>query len=184
MACTGFSGAVLIRSTLCSLRDFSTLEPLLQMALVSFVLGLVFAGIELWTQSTPDYDLEGASVETFSARVLEVGPGRILLEEAEGGEVLALTIARGISQLNADPARFKGQTLTVSHLRHYLLSCSREGEALCRARCSSASSCRDSRREYESSLSMLYGAWAVTLASLGAYAWGRRGRRPWRVGGE
>lgn len=167
-----------MQSTSASLRHFASLAPLLQVALLSFVLGLVFALMQVWMLNLSDDGLEGASVETFSAKVLSVEPGRIQLEETEGGEVLTLNIVRGISQLNVDAARIIGQTLTFSRLRDYLLSCSRQGEALCHERCATASSCRDSRREYESSLSLLGVAWAISLASLGFYAWSRRGQNP------
>jgi len=75
----------LIRSTLCSLRNFSALAPLLQVALVSFVLGLAFALIEVWSGTQVDYGLEGASPDSLGARVIAVEAGALLVEDLDSG---------------------------------------------------------------------------------------------------
>ncbi|MFJ7140426.1 hypothetical protein [Pseudomonas protegens] len=156
----------MIRSTLCSLRNFSTLEPLLQVALVSFVLGLVFALIEAWTCNLVDYGLEGASPDSLSARVLAVEAGALLVEQLDTGERQRLRLNRDLSQLQVPLTQLTGQTLVLSHLRGYLLSCSRDDQPWCTAQCFNAEQCQERLRGRESSLGMLCFTWLVSLACM------------------
>ncbi|MGC5703581.1 hypothetical protein J4P02_25630 [Pseudomonas sp. NFXW11] len=156
----------MIRSTLCSLRNFSTLDPLLQVALVCFVLGLVFALIEAWTCTQLDYGLEGASPDSFSARVVAVEEGTLLVEALDTGERQRLRLNRELTRLQVPFAQLPGQTLLLSHLRGYLLSCSHDDQTWCSAQCPNAEQCQDRLRQRESALGPLYFCWLASLACL------------------
>ncbi|AQT12045.1 hypothetical protein [Pseudomonas protegens] len=153
----------MIRSTLCSLRNFSALAPLLQVALMSFVLGLVFALIQAWTCTQLDYGLEGASPDSLRARVIAVEAGALLVEELDTGERQRLRLNRELTRLQLPLAQLPGQTLVLSHLRGYLLSCRRDDQPGCSALCSSAAECQQRLRQGDSCVGMLGFAWLVSL---------------------
>jgi len=154
----------LIRSTLCSLRNFSALAPLLQVALVSFVLGLAFALIEVWSGTQVDYGLEGASPDSLGARVIAVEAGALLVEDLDSGERQRLRLSRELTRLQVPLEQLSGPPLVLSHLRGYLLACTRDGQPWCVARCFSAEQCQQRLRERESCLGMLVFAWFTSLA--------------------
>ncbi|WP_051586123.1 hypothetical protein [Pseudomonas sp. PH1b] len=154
----------MIRSTLCSLRNFSSLGPLLQVALVSFAVGLAFALIEAWTCNGLDYGLEGASLDSLRARVVAVETGALLVEDPDSGERQRLRLVRELTQLQVPLSQLPGQTLVFSHLRGYLLQCSRDAQPWCSAQCSSAEQCQERLRQSQSSLGMLGFAWLASLA--------------------
>ncbi|NBF12479.1 hypothetical protein [Pseudomonas sp. Fl4BN1] len=156
----------MIRSTLCSLRNFSTLAPLLQVALVSFVLGLAFALIQAWTCNLQDYGLEGASPDGLMARVVAVEAEALLIEEIDSGERQRLRLNRDFTQLKVPLSQLSGQVLALSHLRGYLLSCLHDDQEWCRAQCSRADQCQERLRQRESALGMLCFAWFTSLACL------------------
>ncbi|MCO7572311.1 hypothetical protein NJH78_20205 [Pseudomonas chlororaphis] len=156
----------MIRSTLCSLRNFSTLAPLLQVALVSFVLGLVFALIEAWTSTRVDYGLEGASPDSLSARVVAVEAGALLVEDLDSGERQRLRLSPELTRFQVPLEQLSGQPLVLSHLRGYLLGCTRDDQPWCVARCDSAEQCQQRLRERESCLGMLGFAWLASLVCL------------------
>lgn len=164
----------MIRSTLCSLRNFSALAPLLQVALVSFVLGLVFVLIEAWTSTLVDYGLEGASPDSLSARVVRVEAGALLVEDLDSGERQRLRLSPELTRLQVPLAQLPGQPLVLSHLRGYLLGCTRDDQLWCVARCDSAEQCQQRLRERESCLGMLGFAWLGSLVCLLAHGLGSR----------
>lgn len=164
----------MIRSTLCSLRNFSALAPLLQVALLSFVLGLVFVLIEAWTSSLVDYGLEGASPDSLSVRVVRVEAGTLLVEDLDSGERQRLRLSPELTRLQVPLAQLPGQPLVLSHLRGYLLGCTRDDQPWCVARCDSAEQCQQRLRERESCLGMLGFAWLGSLVCLLAHGLGSR----------
>lgn len=154
----------MIRSTLCSLRNFSALAPLLQVALVSFVLGLAFVLIEAWSGTQVDYGLEGASPDSLSARVIAVEAGALLVEDLDSGERQSLRLNRELTRLQVPLQQLSGQPLVLSHLRGYLLACAHDDQPWCVAQCFSAEQCQQRLREGESCLGMLALAWFTSLA--------------------
>lgn len=171
----------MIRSVLCSLRDFSRLPLLLQAAWLSLALGLFFLVLYLWVFNLVDYGLDGASVESLTGKVLYVDRGGVLVEDADSGEYTRLKAIRGISYLNADADRLLGHTVTFTHLRDALLMCTLDDQPLCNAQCASAMECLDSRRERESPSGMLGMAFGSSLVCFGLH-WARRRRAVPRAG--
>ncbi|MGE7959646.1 hypothetical protein ACQKQA_24300 [Pseudomonas sp. NPDC089530] len=159
----------MIRSVLCSLRDFSRLPLLLQAAWLSFGLGLFFVLLYLWVFNLVDYGLDGASVESLTGKVLYVDRGGVLVEDADSGEYTRLKVVRGISYLNADHDRLLGHRVSFTHLRDALLTCNLDGQQLCSAQCASATECLDSRRERESPSGMLGFAFGSSLVCFGLH---------------
>lgn len=142
------------------------MAPLLQVALVSFLLGLVFALIQLWTLNATDDGLEGASVESARARVVSLDSFSLMTEDLDSGERRQLKEVRGLTRWVVERGTVKGQVLEFTYLRDYLLSGSFNGAAVCVALCSNALECQENRRERESSLAMLLFAWGTTLGCL------------------
>lgn len=147
-------------------KAFAALAPLLQVALVSFLLGLVFALIQLWTLNATDDGLEGASVESARARVVSLDSFSLMTEDLDSGERRQLKEVRGLTRWVVERGTVKGQVLELTYLRDYLLSGSFNGAAVCVALCSNALECQENRRERESSLAMLLFAWGTTLGCL------------------
>ena len=164
----------MIRSVLCSLRDFSTLPPLLQAAWLSFAIGLFMTLLQLWIFNFVDYGMDGANVESLSGKVLYADRGGMLIEDADSGEYTRLKVVRGITYLRSGDGPLRGRTLHFTYLRDAVLSCTLDGEELCIAQCANAMECLDSRRQHEAPQGMLIVAFGTSLVCLGLHGLRRR----------